>query len=136
MQPEGVARDFLPYNPDQQYVLPPDLREWVPEDHLIWLLSDVVDSLDLSAIFVTYRKDDQGGRAGYHPAMTVKLILYAYCLGTTSSRKIERATYEACPSASCPPTSMPTTKAGQLQLQLQTPTPLQTKSHRSSWPPL
>jgi transposase len=92
-----MARDFLPYNLDQQYLLPPDLREWVPEDHLIWFLSDVVDSLDLSAIFMTYRKDDLRGRAGYHPAMMVKLILYAYCLGTTSSRKIERATYEDLP---------------------------------------
>ena len=92
-----MARDFLPYNTDQQYLLPPDMREWVPEDHLIWFLSDVVDSLDLSAIFMTYRKDDLRGRAGYHPAMMVKLILYAYCLGKTSSRKIERATYEEVP---------------------------------------
>ena len=92
-----MARNFLPYNPDQQYLLPPDMREWVPEDHLIWFLSDVVDSLDLSAIFITYQKDDLRGRAGYHPAMMVKLLLYAYCLGTTSSRRIERATYEDLP---------------------------------------
>ena len=45
-----MARDFLPYNTDQQYLLPPDMREWVPEGHLIWFLSDVVDGLDLSAI--------------------------------------------------------------------------------------
>jgi len=92
-----MARDFLPYNTDQQYLLPPDMREWVPEGHLIWFLSDVVDSLDLSAIFHTYQKDDLRGRAGYHPAMMVKVILYAYCLGKTSSRKIERATYEEVP---------------------------------------
>ena len=92
-----MARDFLPYNPDQQYLLPPDMREWVPEGHLIWFLSDVVDDLDLSAIFRTYEKDDLRGRAGYHPTMMVKLILYAYCLGKTSSRKIERATYEEVP---------------------------------------
>ena len=92
-----MARDFLTYNTDQQYLLPPDMREWVPEDHLIWFLSDVVDSLDLSAIYVTYQKHDLRGRAGYHPTMMVKLILYAYCLGKTSSRKIERATYEEVP---------------------------------------
>lgn len=92
-----MARDFLPYDTDQQYLLPPDMREWVPEDHLIWFLSDVVDGLDLSAIFMTYRKDDLRGRPAYHPAMMVKLILYAYCLGKTSSRKIERATYEEVP---------------------------------------
>jgi transposase len=92
-----MARDFLPYNPDQQYLLPPDMREWVPEGHLIWFLSDVVDGLDLSAIFQTYQKDDLRGRPAYHPTMMVKLILYAYCLGTTSSRTIERATYEEVP---------------------------------------
>ena len=53
------------------------MREWVPEGHLIWFLSDVVDSLDLSAIMRTYQKDDLRGRAGYHPAMMVKLILSA-----------------------------------------------------------
>ena len=92
-----MARDFLPYNPDQQYLLPPDMREWMPDDHLIWFLSDVVDDLDLSAIFQTCRKDDLRGRPAYHPAMMVKLLLYAYCLGKTSSRKIERATYEEVP---------------------------------------
>jgi transposase len=92
-----MARDFLPYNTDQQYLLPPDMREWVPEDHLIWFLSDVVDSLDLSDIFRTYQKDDLRGRAGYHPALLTKYLLYAYCLGIPSSRKIERATYEDLP---------------------------------------
>jgi len=92
-----MARDFLPYNPDQQYLLPPDMREWVPEDHLIWFLSDVVDGLDLSAIFQACRKDDLRGRPAYHPALMVKLILYAYSVGKTSSRRIERATYEEVP---------------------------------------
>jgi transposase len=92
-----MARDFLPYNLDQHYLLPPDLREWVPENHLIWFLSDVVDGLDLSAILRTYEKDDLRGRAGYHPALMVRLTLYAYCLGMTSSRRIERATYEDLP---------------------------------------
>jgi predicted RNase H-like HicB family nuclease len=73
------------------------MREWVPEDHLIWFLSEVVDSLDLSAIFQTYQKDESRGRAGYHPAMMVKLILYAYSVGKTSSRRIERATHEEVP---------------------------------------
>jgi transposase len=92
-----MARDFLPYNTDQQYLLPPDMREWVPEDHLIWFVSDVVDNLDLSSIFRTYQKEDLRGRAAYHPALLVKLLIYAYCLGRTSSRKIERATYEDLP---------------------------------------
>ena len=45
-----MAREFLPYDLDQHYLLPPDLREWLPEGHLVWFLSDVVDTLDLSAV--------------------------------------------------------------------------------------
>ena len=89
-----MARDFMPYPLDQQYLLPPDMREWVPSGHLIWFVSDVVDSLNLSTIYQVYERDDLRGRPGYHPAMMVKLLLYAYCVGKPSSRQIERATYE------------------------------------------
>lgn len=92
-----MARDFLPYNLDQHYLLPPSLREWVPEDHLVFFVSDVVDSLDLSAIFLPYDKDELRGRAGYHPLMLTKLLVYGYCLGKISSRRLERATYEEVP---------------------------------------
>ncbi|MDP2182606.1 MAG: IS1182 family transposase [Actinomycetota bacterium] len=89
-----MAREFLPYDLDQQYLLPPSMREWVPEGHLIWFISDLVDSLDLSAILSAYEKDDMRGRAGYHPVMMTKLLLYAYAVGKPSSRKIERACWE------------------------------------------
>jgi len=89
-----MAKHFIPYNLDQILLLPPDLRDWVPRDHLIWFLSDVVDTLDLSAILNTYSKDDARGRPGYHPAMMLKLLIYAYCVGKPSSRKIEKATWE------------------------------------------
>jgi transposase len=92
-----MAREFLPYDLDQQYLLPPSLRDWVPEGHLIWFLSDLVDSLDLSAVLSAYEKDDARGRAGYHPVMMTKLLLYAYAVGKPSSRKIERACWEEVP---------------------------------------
>ena len=92
-----MARDFLPYNLDQQMLLPPDLREWVPQGHLAMFVSDVVDQLDLSAVLKVYEQKDERGRAGYHPAMMVKLLVYGYCTGKPSSRKIEKATYEDVP---------------------------------------
>jgi len=92
-----VAREFLPYDLDQHYLLPPDMREWLPAGHLVWFLSDVVDALDLSAVLDGYEKQELRGRPGYDPTLLVKLLLYAYCVGEPSSRKIERATYEEVP---------------------------------------
>src|SRR5437867_5894211 len=89
-----MVKPFRPYDLDQRLLLPPDLREWLPDDHLALFVSDVVDGLDLSAILDTYESGDGRGQPPYHPAMMVKLLLYAYCIGRPSSRKIERATYE------------------------------------------
>jgi transposase len=89
-----MSRLFRPYSVDQHLLLPPDLREWLPEGHLASFISDVVDELDLSAIVAVYERGDGRGQPPYHPAMMVKLLLYAYCTGKPSSRKIERATYE------------------------------------------
>lgn len=90
-----MARTFRPYSIDQQLLLPPDLRDWVPEGHLSLFISDLVDeSLDLTAVIAPYSKGDARGGMPYHPRMMVKLLLYAYCTGKPSSRKIERATYE------------------------------------------
>jgi transposase len=89
----AMNKTFRPYDLDQRLLLPPDLREWLPDDHLALFISDVVDELDLSAIVRAY--DGEGrGQPPYHPAMMVKLLLYAYCIGKPSSRRIERATYE------------------------------------------
>ena len=92
-----MARDFLPYNLDQQYLLPPNPREWLPAGHLVFFVSDVVDCLDLSAIMAQYQKDELRGRPGYDPTMLLKLLIYGYAQGKTSSRKLERATYEEVP---------------------------------------
>lgn len=89
-----MTKVFRPYSLDQRLLLPPDLREWLPEGHLALFISDVVEELDLSAIVTAYEGGDGRGQPPYHPAMMVKLLLYAYCTGKPSSRKIERATYE------------------------------------------
>lgn len=87
-------KNFKPYNPEQPYLLPPVLQDWLPEGHLAAFISDVVDTLDLRTIIATYKEGDGRGQPAYHPAMMVKLLLYAYCTGNPSSRKIERRTYE------------------------------------------
>lgn len=70
-------------------LLPPDLREWVAADHEVWAVIDAVEAFDLSA-FMPAKRSDGKGRAGYHPAMLVALLLYAYAIGVRSSRKIQR----------------------------------------------
>ncbi len=91
-------KTFKPYTPDQLLLLPPALQDWLPEDHLAHFISDVVDyALDLSPILATYETGDGRGQPPYHPALLVKLLLYAYCTGKPSSRKIERATYDEVP---------------------------------------
>ena len=90
----SMAKSFLPYTLDQQILLPQDMREWLPENHLAHFILDLVDALDLDAILSVYRAKTDRGRAAYHPKMMVSLLIYAYCMGKPSSRKIERATYE------------------------------------------
>ena len=90
----AMARSYLPYTLDQRLLLPPDMREWLPEGHLALFVLDVVSLLDLSAIHRVYEAKDDRGRAGFDPTMMVALLVYAYCVGKPSSRKIERATYE------------------------------------------
>ena len=86
-----MAKRFRPYDLDQQLLLPPDLREWLPEGHLVLFILDVVAVLDLSAVYEVYEVERRG-QPPYDPKMMVALLLYAYCTGKPSSRKIERAT--------------------------------------------
>lgn len=92
-----MSKTFRPYELNQRLLLPPDLRDWLPEGHLALFVSDVIDALDLSAIFQVYEQGDGRGQPPYDPALMVKLLVYAYCMGTPSSRQIERATYEEVP---------------------------------------
>ena len=80
---------FRPYQPDQKLLLPPDVREWLREDHLAHHISDVVDGLDLGGFYSRYEGD--GRRCSpYEPRMMVKLLIYGYATGVYSSRKIAR----------------------------------------------
>jgi len=84
-----VSKTFRPYEPDQTFLMPASMRDWLPGDHLAYFISDVVDHLDLSAIMERYAGEERG-YPPYHPAMMVKVLLYAYCIGVASSRKIEK----------------------------------------------
>lgn len=85
-----MARWFRGVDRDAVMLLPPDLREWLPDDHLAWLVLEVVDQLDLSAMRAGYRLGSTG-REAYDPAMMTALLVYAYCCGVRSSRVIERS---------------------------------------------
>ena len=78
---------------NQLWLMPPSLADWLPEDHLAWFVLDVVGELDLSAFYADYRDDGRGG-AVYDPAMMLAVLLYAYCIGERSSRRIERRLIE------------------------------------------
>ena len=84
-----MAKTYRTYLPEQSLLLPPSLREWLPDDHLAYFVSDVVDQLDLSAIESVYEEDDRG-QPPYHPRMMTKILLYGYCVGVFSSRKIQK----------------------------------------------
>jgi transposase len=86
-------RRFIDYEPDKPLDLPPDIRKWLPQDHLAPFVSDVVDALDISEITDQYHHLE-GGRPAYHPRMMLKLLFYGYCVGIRSSRRIELKTYE------------------------------------------
>lgn len=88
-----MAASYLPYLPDQDFLLPPSMSEWLPEGHLAYFVSDTVDSLDLSAFHGRY---DKGGPRNqpFHPSLMVKVLLYGYATGVFSSRKIAAKLHE------------------------------------------
>jgi transposase len=88
-----MAKTYRPYVPEQDLLLPPSLRDWLPEDHLAFFVSDLIDQLDLSAITAVY-EDEERGYPPYHPVMLTKVLVYAYCAGVFSSRKIQRRLVE------------------------------------------
>ena len=88
-----MAYNFLACDRDQAFLLPPDLRDWLPADHLAWFILDVVDQLDLGPFLAAYRADGHG-RAAYQPRMLLAVLLYGYCTGIRSSRQIERRCHE------------------------------------------
>ena len=88
-----MSKTYLPYEPDQQLLLPAALQEWLPDDHLAYFISDVVDQLDMSKVTARYERERRGGPL-YHPRMMVKVLLYGYCVGVASSRRIAQRLHE------------------------------------------
>ena len=84
---------FIGVDRDQVFLMPPSVRDWVPDGHLVWTVLDAVGELDLSAFYGAYRTDGHG-RPAYEPSMMVALLMYAYARGNRSARGIERACVE------------------------------------------
>ena len=84
-----MGKRYRPYYPDADLLLPPSLRDWLDDDHLVYFVSDVIDQLDLSAMDEVYGAEKRG-QPPYDPQMMTKVLVYAYCVGVFSSRRIER----------------------------------------------
>jgi len=84
-----MSKTFRPNEPDQIFLMPASMQDWLPGGHLAYFISDVVDHIDLSVIMERYTGEERG-YPPYHPQMMVKVLLYAYCIGVVSSRKIEK----------------------------------------------
>ena len=85
-------KKFRPYQPDQQMILPPSINDWLPKDHVVYFIDEIVDEMDLGEIYASY--DDPRGQPPYEPKMMVKVLIYGYMKGVRSSRKLERALHE------------------------------------------
>jgi transposase len=91
-----MPKGYRAYLPNQDLLLPPSLREWLPENHLVYFVSDVVDQLDLSVIHAVYEKEKRG-QPPYDPRLMTKLLVYGYCTGAFSSRRIQKRLREDIP---------------------------------------
>src|SRR5258708_25262473 len=91
-----MPKGYRSYLPEQELLLPPSLREWLPENHLVYFVSDIVDQLDLSAIHAVYEKEKRG-QPPYDPRLMTKLLVYGYCTGGVSSRRIQKRLQEDIP---------------------------------------
>ena len=90
------SKTFREYNLDQQLLLPPNMKEWLPAEHLVYMILDVVAALDFTPVLDHY-SGSKGGQPPYNPRMMVALLLYGYATGIRSSRKLERAALEQIP---------------------------------------
>jgi len=92
-----MEKEYRPWNPDQSYLLPPSPRDWLPKNHVAYFILDTVRELDIGVIEDAIQAKDWRGARSYSPRMMLGLLMYAYCNGIYSSRKIEKATYESIP---------------------------------------
>src|ERR1017187_6053331 len=97
-----MPKGYRPYFPDQDLLLPPSLRDWLSEDHLVYFVSDVVDQLDLSAIHAWYGEDKRG-QPPYDPVLMTKLLVYGYCTGVFSSTRNTFIVSSGCLAAAINP---------------------------------
>jgi transposase len=88
-----MAASYLPCEPDQDFLLPPSMREWLRQGHLAFFINDTVEALDLTAFHARYEKGGPRNQP-FHPAMMVKVLLYGYATGVFSSRKIAAKLHE------------------------------------------
>ena len=88
-----MPTSFLPYEPDQDFLLPPSVSEWLAENHLGYFVSEIIDRLDLQKFYARYEGDGRRNQP-FDPAMLVKVLVYGYATGVFSSRKIARKLYE------------------------------------------
>lgn len=91
-----MPKGYRPYLPDQDLLLPPSLRDWLAEDHLVYFVSDIVDEVDLSAIHAYYGEEKRG-QPPYDPLLMTKLLVYGYCTGVFSSRRLQKRIQEDIP---------------------------------------
>ena len=91
-----MAYNYTTCNREQQYLLPPSMKEWLGDDHFVWFLLDAVEQMDLRAFHAAYRPDGTGQKA-HHPEMMLAVMLYGYCHGERSSRQLERLCQESVP---------------------------------------
>src|SRR6202790_5045987 len=91
-----MPKGYRAYLPEQDLLLPPSLRQWLPESHLVYFVSEVVDQLDLSAIHAVYQQERRG-HPPYDPRLMTKLLVYGYCTGVFSSRRIQKRLQEDIP---------------------------------------
>ena len=88
-----MSKTYRPWNPDQQWLLPPSVHDWLPQDDLVYFILDTVNELDICAITAKYEQEERG-YPPYNPRMMIALLFYAYCRGIFSSRKIMQACEE------------------------------------------
>ena len=93
LENSGMAYNFVAADREQLLLMPPSVADWLPEEHLAWFVLDVVAELDLSEFLASYRLDGRGG-AAYDPSLMLAVLVYAYCTGERSSRRIERRLVE------------------------------------------
>jgi transposase len=88
-----MPTSFLPYEPNETFLLPPSPSEWLPEDHLVYFVSEIIDRLDLQKFYARYEGDGRRNQP-YDPALLVKVLVYGYATRVFSSRKLARKLYE------------------------------------------